>query len=45
MKPGSNWTKRPGEMIRKTGGVQLARMEYPESAMGLYAIEEFAEAA
>lgn len=45
VKPGGNWTKRPDEMLRKTAGVQLARMEYPEAAMGLYAVEEMAEAA
>lgn len=38
-KPG-NWQKRPAEMLRKTAGVQLARMEYPEAALGLYAVEE-----
>ena len=45
VKPGGNWTKRPDEMLRKTAGVQLARMEYPEAAMGLYAVEEMGEAA
>lgn len=35
-----NWMARPTEMLRKTCGVQLARMEYPGSATGLYAIEE-----
>lgn len=35
-----NWTKRPDEMLRKTAGVQLARMEYPDAALGLYAVEE-----
>jgi len=37
---GPNWTKRPDEMLRKTAGAQLARMEYPDAAMGLYAVEE-----
>lgn len=39
-KAGGNWQKRPAEMLRKTAGVQLARMEYPEAALGLYAVEE-----
>jgi 5'-3' exonuclease len=37
---GGNWKARPAEMLRKTAGVQLARMEYPEAALGLYAVEE-----
>jgi hypothetical protein len=37
---GSNWTKRPDEMIRKTAAVQLARIEYPEAMLGAYAAEE-----
>lgn len=49
VKPGSNWTKRPAEMLRKTCGVQLVRMEFPAAAMGLYCAEElgadYAEAA
>lgn len=36
----NNWTKRPDEMIRKTAGVQLCRIEYPDAALGLYALEE-----
>ena len=35
-----NWEKRPDEMLRKTCGVQLARLEYPEASQGLYAVEE-----
>src|SRR4029079_18187718 len=35
-----NWQKHPAEMVRKTGGVQLARIEYPEAFLGLYAAEE-----
>ena len=35
-----NWEKRPDEMLRKTCGVQLARLEYPECLLGLYAVEE-----
>jgi len=42
VKPGSNWEKRPNEMLRKTCAVQLARIEYPEALGGLYAIEELA---
>ncbi len=38
-----NWEKRPEEMLRKTCAVQLARVEYPEAALGLYAIEELEE--
>lgn len=45
VKPGrsgepNQWMKRPADMLRKTAGVQLARMEYPEAALGLYAAEE-----
>lgn len=40
VKSGSNWEKRPDEMLRKTCAVQLARIEYPESTAGLYSIEE-----
>lgn len=36
----SNWEKRPAEMLRKTCGTQLTRIEYPGAALGLYAIEE-----
>jgi 5'-3' exonuclease len=35
-----NWEKRPDEMLRKTCAVQLARIEYPDAAMGLYSPEE-----
>jgi 5'-3' exonuclease len=38
-----NWEKRPEEMLRKTAAVQLARVEYPDAAMGLYAIEELTD--
>lgn len=34
------WEKRPAEQLRKTCGVQLTRIEYPEAAMGLYCPEE-----
>lgn len=34
------WEKIPEEMLRKTCGVQLTRIVFPESALGLYAIEE-----
>ena len=39
----SNWIARPAEMLRKTAGVQLARMEYPGAALGLLSEEEFSE--
>jgi len=42
VKGGSNWEKRPAEMLRKTCAVQLARIEYPEALGGLYAQEELA---
>lgn len=35
-----NWEKRPAEMLRKTCAVQLARIEYPDAALGLYSAEE-----
>jgi hypothetical protein len=35
-----NWEKRPSEMLRKTCAVQLARIEYPDAALGLYSAEE-----
>lgn len=35
-----NWDKRRAEMLRKTAGVQLARMVYPSAALGLYSVEE-----
>lgn len=34
------WEKVPAEMIRKSCGVQLARIEYPDAALGLVASEE-----
>lgn len=34
------WEKRPAEQLRKTCGVQLARVEYPGAALGLYCAEE-----
>lgn len=40
MSKDNQWVVRPGEMIRKTAGVQLARMEYPAATLGLYAWEE-----
>lgn len=42
IKAGSNWEKRPAEMLRKTAAVQLARIEYPEALGGLYSQEELA---
>jgi 5'-3' exonuclease len=43
IRDGGNWRARPDEMIRKTCGVQLARMEYPGAAMGLHALFELGE--
>ena len=40
-----NWHKRPDEMLRKTCGVQLARIEYPSALLGAYAKEELEGAA
>jgi 5'-3' exonuclease len=42
VKQGSNWEKRPDEMLRKTAGVQLARVIAPGATMGLYSQEELA---
>lgn len=42
VKGGSNWEKRPDEMLRKTAGVQLARVIAPGATMGLYSQEELA---
>jgi 5'-3' exonuclease len=43
IKPNGNWEKRPEEQVRKTCGVQLARIVYPGAAMGLYCLEELGE--
>ncbi len=40
IKSGGNWEKRPDEMLRKTAGVQLARLIAPGATMGLYSQEE-----
>jgi 5'-3' exonuclease len=40
VKPGSAWDKRADEMLRKTAGVQLARIIAPGALDGLYSIEE-----
>jgi 5'-3' exonuclease len=40
VKDGSNWTKRPAEMLRKSAAVQLARAVYPEALGGAYSFEE-----
>ena len=37
---GSNWEKRPAEMLSKTAGVQLARLLWPDVVGGLYFPEE-----
>lgn len=42
VKPNSNWDKRPDEMLRKTGGVQLGRVIAPGATMGLYSPDEMA---
>lgn len=34
------WLTRPDEMLRKTCGVKLARIVYPEAASGIYSTEE-----
>lgn len=39
------WLTRPAEMLRKTAGVQIARLVLPEAALGLYCTEELTEAA
>lgn len=39
------WLRRPAEMLRKTCAVQLARIEFPEAAQGLYCAEELEGAA
>lgn len=36
----NQWMKMPAELLRKTSGVQLARIEYPDAALGLYSYEE-----
>jgi 5'-3' exonuclease len=40
LRRGGNWAARPDEMLRKTAGVQLARIEYPGASLGLYCPEE-----
>jgi len=35
-----NWEARPVELLRKTAAVQLARVEFPEAAIGMLSIEE-----
>jgi hypothetical protein len=37
------WEKRPAEMLRKTAAAQLARIEYPDAALGIYSLEELEE--
>lgn len=37
----NQWEKMPSELLRKTCGAQLARIEFPGAAMGFYASEEF----
>lgn len=45
IKDRSNWDKRPDEMLRKTCGVQLARIVYPSALAGAYSQEELEGAA
>lgn len=40
IRPNSNWTKVPEDMLVKTAGAKLARREYPDAALGLYAVVE-----
>jgi 5'-3' exonuclease len=40
VKPGNGWTKNTEDMLVKTAGAKLARREYPDAALGLYAVEE-----
>jgi 5'-3' exonuclease len=39
-KPKSNWNTRREEMLIKTAGSRLARIEYPAAALGLLSVEE-----
>lgn len=41
----NQWMKMPAELLRKTCGVQLARLEYPDAGLGLIAYEEADDAA
>lgn len=40
VRSGSNWEKRPEDMLNKTVMVKLARLEYPSATAGLYCAEE-----
>jgi len=40
VKPGTPWQTRPAEMLRKTCGAQLARIEFTEALLGAYSVEE-----
>lgn len=40
VREGGGWTRNRADMCRKAGGVKLARIEYPDAALGLYAAEE-----
>lgn len=35
-----NWNTRPDDMLTKTAGSKLARIEYPAAALGLISVEE-----
>jgi 5'-3' exonuclease len=43
LRQGGNWAQRPDEMLRKTCGVQLVRMEYPMQALGIFCPEELGD--
>jgi 5'-3' exonuclease len=40
VKNGTPWQTRPAEMLRKTAGAQLARIEFTEALLGAYSVEE-----
>lgn len=40
MKEKGNWNTRPEDMLIKTAGAKLARIEYPAAALGLFSVEE-----
>lgn len=40
LRRGGNWNQRPAEMLRKTCGTQLARIEFPDALGSAYATEE-----
>ncbi len=42
-RPGGNWTKYPGAMLRKQAGVELARAVYPDVVCNVYDPQELGE--